>query len=152
MKAWKNNLDERQELTLLRLEHNGYWLAFWGLFAAMIVQLFLGWRFREIAGEWIVFMVQAGYLGAACIKNGIWDRYLRPTLKTNLLVSLLAALAAGVLKFGGILSRFPDTPMGAAVSGVIFGGMVFVCCFAALSLAGGLYRRRRAALEREEEP
>ncbi len=37
----KNNLDERQEQTLLRIEHNGCWLSFWGLMiAAGVVAVF----------------------------------------------------------------------------------------------------------------
>lgn len=31
MKKNKSNLDERQELKLLKIEHNGCWFAFWGL-------------------------------------------------------------------------------------------------------------------------
>ncbi|MDD7312724.1 MAG: hypothetical protein PUH78_09820 [Clostridia bacterium] len=33
MKKQKNNLDERQEQTLLRIERNGCWFAFWALLA-----------------------------------------------------------------------------------------------------------------------
>lgn len=35
----KNNLDEMQEQELLKIEHNGCWLAFWGLLAVMAVQM-----------------------------------------------------------------------------------------------------------------
>ena len=42
-----NNLDERQEQVLLRIEHNGCWLAFWGLLAALIAEQFIfGFDFR----------------------------------------------------------------------------------------------------------
>ena len=34
----KSNLDEMQELELLKIEHNGCWLAFWLLLASLIVQ------------------------------------------------------------------------------------------------------------------
>ena len=39
MKNLKNNLDEMQEAKLLQIEHNGFWLAFWGLLATLV------WRF-----------------------------------------------------------------------------------------------------------
>lgn len=42
MKKMKNNLDERQELELLRIEHNGCWLAFLGLLIVMLIQLLTG--------------------------------------------------------------------------------------------------------------
>ena len=32
----KNNLDEMQEQKLKQIEHTGFWLFFWGLFAAML--------------------------------------------------------------------------------------------------------------------
>ena len=32
----KNNLDERQEQIMLKIEHNGFWIAFWMLLAAML--------------------------------------------------------------------------------------------------------------------
>ena len=35
----KNNLDERQEQTLLHIEKNGCWIAFWGLLAALMIQM-----------------------------------------------------------------------------------------------------------------
>ena len=41
MKNVKSNLDEMQEAKLLQIEHKGCWLAFWGLLAAMIVELFV---------------------------------------------------------------------------------------------------------------
>ena len=38
MKNTKNNLDERQEQILLKIEHNSFWMAFWLLIAAMLIQ------------------------------------------------------------------------------------------------------------------
>ena len=37
----KNNLDEMQEQKLLHIEHNGCWLAFWALLAAMTAESLL---------------------------------------------------------------------------------------------------------------
>ena len=37
----KSNLDEMQEQKLLRIEHNGFWIGFWGLVLAMAVQIAL---------------------------------------------------------------------------------------------------------------
>ena len=35
----ENQLDEMQELKLLKIEHNGFWLAFWGCWRQ--------WRYRS---------------------------------------------------------------------------------------------------------
>ena len=58
----KSNLDEMQEQELLKIEHNGCWLAFWGLLAVMAIQMVMGVPGTQMLGEWIVFMVLALYL------------------------------------------------------------------------------------------
>ena len=72
----KSNLDEMQEQELLKVEHNGCWIAFWGLLIVIAVQsiAFRNIDFRMLAGEWAVFMVLAVYLSIACMRRGIWDR------------------------------------------------------------------------------
>ena len=93
-----NNLDEMQEQELLKIEHNGCWLAFWGLLIAMIVESFAygNMDFRTLAGEWIIFMVLSVYLAFACVRRGIWDRRLGMNTKTNLLISAAAGIVMGI--------------------------------------------------------
>ena len=111
MKQWNNNLDERQEQALLKIEHVGCWLAFWGLLIALMVQVIaFGPDMGRLAGEWIVFMILSIYLVAACLKNGIWDRHFQPNAKTNLSVSLVAGLAVGLFTLAMGLTRFPGKP------------------------------------------
>ena len=93
----KSNLDEMQEQALLKIEHNGCWLAFWGLLAAMALQMVMRVPGRQMLGEWIVFMALSLYIVIACLRKGIWDRHLKANRKTNLIVSLLAAVATGIL-------------------------------------------------------
>ena len=90
----KSNLDEMQEQELLKVEHNGCWIAFWGLLAAIILQsiLFGSKDFRTLAGEWIVFIALSIYLSFACIRRGIWDRRFQMNAKTILILSAAAAL------------------------------------------------------------
>ena len=89
MKRKPSKLDEMQEQKLLHIEKNGCWLAFWMLLIAMAVQMMISGvgNFREIAGEWIVFMCLALYLVIDCMRNGIWDRRMEPDAKTNFKVS-----------------------------------------------------------------
>ena len=51
LKKEKNRLDEMQEQKMLQIEHNGCWLAFWGLGIVLIVQRCLGVDFRYVAGD-----------------------------------------------------------------------------------------------------
>ena len=143
----KNNLDEMQEQELLKIEHNGCWLAFWGLLAVMGVQMVMRVPGRQMLGEWIVFMVLSLYIAIACLRKGIWDRRLNPNQKTNLIVSLLAAVATGILVTlsNPYLSESLDYVLVAGLTG----GFTFVLCFAALSISMKLYKKRREKLEQE---
>ena len=149
MKNNKNNLDERQEQTLLRIEHNGFCLAFWGLLAAMIVQIILDFDFRNLAGEWIVFMLLALYIAVGCMKQGIWDRRLKPDTSSNIAVSLTSALAAGILGFVRTVKRFPDKIAGSIATGIAYAIMIFVVCFAALQFSAQLFKKKQSELEKE---
>lgn len=146
----KSNLDEMQEAKLLGIEHNGCWLAFWGLLAAIVVQLFIFGveNFRYIAGEWVVFMALAVYLGEACLRNGIWDRRLKADRRTNLIVSLAASAVAGLI-FGAVALTRYHSVSGAVASFVICFAAVFAACFLLLSLTAREYKKKLAKLEDE---
>ena len=127
----KSNLDEMQEQALLRIEHTGCWLAF-----------------RELAGEWIVFMGLALYLAVSCLHKGIWDRKLKANRKTNLIVSLIAGIGVGV--FDAVLFlRYDMQWPGLALIAVIPAVITFVLCFAALTVSAAIYKKRREKLDRE---
>lgn len=147
-----SNLDERQEQKLLEIESRGCWLAFWGLLAAMVVQLIAyGFDISKMAGEWIIFMILALYIASACLENGIWDRRLKANTKTNLIASLIAAVGLGMVNFLAIWGRYPQKPMGALVSGVISAVSAFVLCFAVMLVFTRAYKKRQRELEQESE-
>ena len=148
----KSNLDEMQEAKLLQIEHNGCWLAFWGLLVAMIVELFVFGveNMRYFIGEWIVFMALCVYMGEACLRNGIWDRRLKADRKTNLTVSLIAGATAGLVFAAISLVRYHSVP-GAIATFVMLSVFVGLCCYAALSLTAREYRKKLAQLESEGE-
>ena len=151
MKKMKNNLDERQELELLRIEHNGCWLAVWGLLIVMLIQLLTGIDgARNLVGEWAVFMCLALYLTIACIKNGIWDRKLRPTFQTNLIASTIAAVITGVIWFLISYKNYHKL-VGAIATGIIMFLCIEVLCFLALTITSKLYKTRLQKLEDIED-
>lgn len=143
----KNNLDEMQEQALLKIEHNGCWLAFWGLLAAMALQMVMRVPGRQMLGEWIVFMALSLYIVIACLRKGIWDRHLKANRKTNLIVSLLAAVATGI--FVILSNPYLSEPLDYVLVAGLTGGFTFVLCFAALSVCTKLYRNRRNKLDKE---
>ena len=147
-KEAKNNLDEMQEQRLLKLESRGFWLLWWGLLAAMLVQLLVygAEASQHLLGEWTVFMLASVYMAAACIKQGLWDRKLRPNFRTNLLLSLLAGVVTG-----GFMGVYSYRSFGAAEAAwwtvALVGGCTFVLCLLALSLSASAYKKRRQQLD-----
>ena len=151
MKKMHNNLDEMQEQELLKIEHNGCWIAFWLLLASILVQTiaFGSANFPMIAGEWIVFMILALYLAFACIRKGIWDRHLQMNHKTNIICSLIAALALGLVNAAMIYKNY-HKPVGAAAAAIIIAACTFVICLGALTLSMRITKKKQA--KAEEEP
>ena len=143
----KSNLDEMQEQALLKIEHNGCWLAFWGLLAAMALQMVMRVPGRQMLGEWIVFMALSLYIVIACLRKGIWDRHLKANRKTNLIVSLLAAVATGI--FVILSNPYLSEPLDYVLVAGLTGGYTFLLCFAALSVCTKLYRNRRNKRDKE---
>ena len=147
MKQTKNNLDECQEQKLLQIEHGGCWLAFWGLAIAILIQCVVcGPVIRNIVGEVVVLMCVAAYLVIGCLKEGIWDRKLRPNLKTNLLISAAAGLVVGAVWFV-ITYRDYHKPLGSLAVAALTFALTFGVCLLLLTCAGRIYKDRVRQLE-----
>lgn len=144
----KTNLDEMQEHTLLRIEHSGCWIAFWGLFAAIVIQFAIGWSLREAAGEVILFFFLCGYLCINSLRHGIWDRHLNPSLKVNLLISLAAGAFLGVFNYFRFHSSVPN-PNRLFILCFLTFCLVFLLSFATLSITGSIQQKRRKKLDEE---
>lgn len=152
MNKKKNNLDEMQEQKLLKIEHYGFWLAFWGLAAAIILQAIMAKDVRnistELAGESLVFLLISIYTLVACLVNGIWDRRMKPNSKTNFLLSLLTATISGIVFFVSSFYKYGKL-VGAIATGIFMFIEIFVLCFAALTFFVYIYKKRVKKLEAE---
>ena len=143
----KSNLDEMQEQEMLKIEHYGCWMAYWGLLVAMVIQMVMRVPGAQMLGEWIIFVIMSLYICIACMRKGIWDRRLKANWKTNLVISLLAAVAVAVLV---VLSNpYLSEPLDYVLTAGLTGGFTFVLCFAALSIGMKLYKKRREKLDQE---
>lgn len=143
----KSNLDEMQEQELLKIEHTGCWLAYWGLLAVMVIQMVLRVPGAQILGEWIIFIVLSLYICIACMRKGIWDRRLKANQKTNLVISLLAAIAVTILVV--LTNPYLSEPLDYVLTAGITGGFTFALCFVTLSVCVKLYNKRREKLDQE---
>ncbi len=148
----KSNLDEMQELKLLKIESRGCWLAFWGLLIAMAVQQFFAGPdtlLPSLAGEYIVFMCLALYLVIACLKAGIWDRKIPATPIANLIASLIGAAATSI--FLGILSyKNYHSASGALALTALYFVIVFIVLFIVMTIVMICYKKKVQQLERED--
>ena len=57
----RDNLDEMQKQTLLKIESRGFWVLWVLLFAALTIESLLGFTPREMAAEWFIFMLGCAY-------------------------------------------------------------------------------------------
>ncbi|NFR88047.1 MULTISPECIES: DUF6773 family protein [unclassified Clostridium] len=144
MNKRKNKLDEMQEQKLLKIERNGMWFAFWGLFATILIQSAIGKG--NIIGEWIVFMCLTVYIVVACLKNGIWDRKLEPNIKTHIIVSSILGILCGVMFFISSYLRYQKL-LGSIATGVIILGIVFALDFVGLTVFSAIYKKRVKKIE-----
>lgn len=141
----RENLDEMQKQTLLKIESRGFWMLWVLLLAALIIESLLGFAPREMAAEWFIFMLGCAYSVLSDLRAGIWDRHLKPNTKTNAVVGGAVILVWGLIKFA-------EFGMGVAVLLAVFLGVcTWVLCFATLQLTMKAYKKRHAELENPEE-
>ena len=89
----RNNLDEMQKQTLLKIESRGFWMLWVLLLAALTIESLLGFAPREMAAEWFIFMLGCAYSVISDLRAGIWDRRFKPNTKTNAAVSAVGGVA-----------------------------------------------------------
>lgn len=144
----RDNLDEMQKQTLLKIESCGFCLLWVLLLAALIIESLLGFTPREMAAEWFIFMLGCAYAVISDLRAGIWDRHLKANTKTNAVVSVVGG--AAIFVWG--LIKFVEFGVGVAVLLAVFmAACTWVLCFATLQLSMKAYKKRHAELENPKE-
>ena len=144
----RENLDEMQKQTLLKIESRGFWALWVLLLAALIIESLLGFTLREMAAEFFIFMLGCAYSIISDLRAGIWDRHLKANTKTNAVVSLTGG--AAIFVWG--LIKFAEFGVGVAVLLAVFMGVcTWALCFATLQLSMQAYKKRHAELENPKE-
>ena len=149
-KTRTNNLDEMQDQKLLKMEEYGFWIMFWALAIAIVVQLIIGSTFKEVIGEIAVLFIGSIYIAVTSLKNGLWTRTSTPSMKGNAITSIVpAVLIAAIHIIKMIRSESFNT------SNVLFTVAimvaVYVACFAVLEAFRAMYKKRRAELDDIDE-
>ena len=149
-KRTPSQLDEMQQAKLLKINSNGMNLCYIGLLAAILIQWLVKRDFSAIMGEVIVFYLLVFYITGASIYEGLWSSKVKPSIRSNLLISLIPAAAVGVLVvLRNALSADASTVLSAPVI-LLLMGIAYALCMAVLSALLCLYNRRRSALDEQE--
>ncbi len=152
MKKWnkKSNLDEMQELKLLQIEHRAFWILFWGLCITISIQGTFTHNPLYFLGESILLFPICIYIVTACIKNGIWDRKLKPNGKTNFLLSLVGGICSGLLVSIKNYMQLHNI-FYAVVTFCLSTVFTAILCMTLLSVLAAIYNQKKEKLEREED-
>lgn len=144
----RDNLDEMQKQTLLKIESRGFWVLWVLLLAALIIESLLGFAPREMAAEWFIFMLGCAYSVISDLRAGIWDRRFKPNTKTNAAVSVVGG--AAVFVWG--LIKFAEFGFGLAVLlAAIMGACTWALTFVLLQIGMKFYQKRHTELENPKE-
>ena len=144
----RSNLDEMQKQTLLKIESRGFWILWGLLLVALIIESLLGFTVREMAAEWIIFMLGCVYSAVCDMRAGIWDRRFKPNTKTNALMSLVG----GAFIFVWGLIKFAEFGLDLALLlAAIMGVCTFALTLAVFQICMKLYQKRHAELENPKE-
>lgn len=147
----KKVVDEREQMEMFRIEHYMYWFTFWALLISLFAQIiFMDAPFRQVAGEWGVFLLMAAGLLIGELAGGHFDYNTRPGWKYYLAWSLLAAAAAsGLALLNGIVHGWYESVSDVVRPLFILGVNTFLITYAALAAAGTFVKYRRRKLEEE---
>lgn len=147
-KKSKNNLDEMQDHKLLKIEEFGFWLVFWALAAAVVIQALIGANIEKLIGEIVVLFIASIYIAYSTLKNGLWTRNIIPSLKGNAITSIIPSLGIGVfnaVRVFVILDR--QISLSAVLQIVIVMVVVYALCFVILEVFRMIYKMKRRKLD-----
>lgn len=144
-------VDERQEMDLLWVEHNSFYLMYFLLLIEMIIQGIILDGGDKIFGEWIVFMIVSAFALVGWMRKGVWNYQHRkvPRIKSHLLGSLVAGVVGGILGFCGGLKRSPGNIPAIMMLVVCTAAGTFAATFAISLIGGAIARKREKKLEME---
>ena len=149
-KRTPSQLDEMQQAKLLKINSNGMNLCYIGLLAAILIQWLMKRDFSAIIGEVNVYFLLMLYITGASTYEGLWSSKVKPSIRSNLLISLIPAAAVGVLLvLRNALSADASTVLSAPVI-LLLMGIAYALCMAVLSALLCLYNRRRSVLDEQE--
>lgn len=145
------NLDEMQQLTVLKTAKKTLGLTFWCLFVVIVIQVCLTLSLKQIAGEIVVFFVLCIYQFIAYVKNGISDQKHSATAKKNAITSFISFLI--MLFVAAIIPIIHPAIFSAKYILIMLAlaTLVFICTFALSETLRRAIAKKRNILDNPEE-
>ena len=139
-----------QDQKLLKTEGYGFWIMFWALAIAIVVQLIIGSTLKDVVAELAVLLIGSIYIAATSLKNGLWTRTSTPSLKGNALASILPAVLIAVIHVIKMAQNNSFSTSNILLTVAIMAA-AYVVCFAVLEVFRAMYKKRRAELDNIDE-
>lgn len=151
----KNILDERQEKEMLIIEHRACVFMYSGLAFDCVIGIVTGNLHLSFSIMIGIFFFSCIYIASSSMRKGIWDRYLRPNHKTNLVISLLSTGIVFLLLIAGLLFRIMNEgePIISNFRKIfpilLFSAFFFIFVFALISILSSLTIKKQRKLDEE---
>ena len=147
MKIFRKQIDERQDLELMRIERSGFYVILFALAASILIQaFFFDISLQHIAGESIAILLGACIVMFGYIRRGLWDHFSKPGIKSYLLYSIPVAIIYGLMP----LRTHQELPIPELLQLLSFRTLSsFTIMFLLLSLTGKIIKMRAKKLQED---
>lgn len=142
-------LDERQTQQMYQIEHRGFWFAYFGILALLLVEILTNSPALPIGCTTALLLALSIYTEFCCIRRGLWDWRLKPNAKNNALMSMIGAICVFVFTLLMYTKQgyFVHNPKILCLCALIAGFFTFLLTFFLLSVTARVCRKRGEQLE-----
>lgn len=142
-------LDERQAQQMYQIEHRGFWFAYFGILALLLVEILTNSPALPIGCTTALLLALSIYTEFCCIRRGLWDWRLKPNAKNNALMSMIGAICVFVFTLLMYTKQgyFVHNPKILCLCALIAGFFTFLLTFFLLSVTARVCRKRSEQLE-----
>lgn len=142
-------LDERQRQQMYQIEHRGFWFAYFGILALLLLEILTNASGILIGCTTILLLALSIYTECCCIRRGLWDWRLKPNPKSNALMSMIGAVCIFVFTLLVYTKNgyFVNSPALMYLCALIAAFFTFILTFALLSVTAHICNKRKARLD-----
>jgi len=150
MKLFRKVVDERQEREMMGIERIGFWIMYFGLVAALLVQLLvLDFDIAHLSGKLTMLLIGTAWLVVGYYRKGLWDYFFNPGIKSYTFTGVIAGILNGIMLFFFYYFRLNLSLAESLRSSAIWFLAMFIVTFLLTALHGTVIKRRRMKLQQK---